>query len=165
MEGGQTLVQFYRLKHDLHHACEEISHLATDNFGKRALLKKDYQTLLDLMQETVATARVTVGFLRLIFKVEGTEMQNRSGTEQETPAGTGTETNNVSGTELQNLTETELERLEGTEFERLAGTELKKDPSCTGERNGSWFDNLRRKHLKSQEYTIYIELCDSNLKH
>ena len=70
MEDSQTLVQFYQLKRELHEASQQISQLAVDNFGKKVLLKKDYISLLDLMRETVATARVTIGFLRLIFKLD-----------------------------------------------------------------------------------------------
>ena len=69
MEETQTLAQFYQLKRELSQAAEEISRLTSDNFGKRTLTKKDYLSLLDLMRETVATTRVTVGFLKIIFKV------------------------------------------------------------------------------------------------
>ena len=52
-----SLAQFYELKLELHDAVEETGKLAAENFGKTALLKKDYLSLLDLMRETVATAR------------------------------------------------------------------------------------------------------------
>ena len=76
MEEPHSLSQFYDLKLDLHQAVEETSKLAEDNFGKTALLKKDYLNLLDLMRETVTTARLTVGFLRLIFKVDTRDMSD-----------------------------------------------------------------------------------------
>jgi hypothetical protein len=63
-----TVVQFMELRLELVAAVAEITQLAEAGFGKRPLLKKDYQTLLHLMQEAVASARYAVAFLKLIFK-------------------------------------------------------------------------------------------------
>jgi hypothetical protein len=43
MKEAETLVQFMALKLDLQEAVEEIGRLAEAGFGKRPLLKKDYQ--------------------------------------------------------------------------------------------------------------------------
>ena len=64
-----SVVKFMELRLDLQAAVADIGRLAEAGFGKRPLLKKDYQTLLDLMQEAVASAKYAAGFLRLIFQV------------------------------------------------------------------------------------------------
>jgi hypothetical protein len=73
----QTLIQFMALKLDLAEAVQEIDRLAEAGFGKRSLLKKDYQTLLDLMQDAVSSAKYAVSFLKLIFKFSNATTQAR----------------------------------------------------------------------------------------
>ena len=94
MEESQTLVQFYELKLDLFQAYQDITQLAADNFGKKTLLKKDYQSLIDLMRESVTTTRLTVSYLRLIFNME-------QSAEYELPSTTQTEEKTHSAGELQ----------------------------------------------------------------
>ena len=79
MDGLPLLDEFYQVQVDLQDVVHQIYQLTNSNIRERALLEKDFVNLVELMRETLATARVTVGFIRLIFNMDSSEEKDSSG--------------------------------------------------------------------------------------
>ena len=82
MDGLPLLDEFYQVQVDLQDVVHQIYQLTNSNIRERALLQKDFVNLVELMRETLATARVTVGFIRLIFNMDSLEEKDSSGIHQ-----------------------------------------------------------------------------------
>ena len=82
MDGLPLLDEFYQVQVDLQDVVHQIYQLTNSNIRERALLEKDFVNLVELMRETLATARVTVGFIRLIFNMDSLEEKDSSGIHQ-----------------------------------------------------------------------------------
>jgi len=60
-------IRFMEAKIELYEIIENMSKIAENNLNSSKVLDKDFETLMDLMKETISSAKYVVGFLKVIF--------------------------------------------------------------------------------------------------
>lgn len=60
-------IRFMEAKIELYEIIENVSKIAENNLHTSKVEEKDFETLMDLMKETIGSAKYVVGFLKVIF--------------------------------------------------------------------------------------------------
>jgi len=60
-------IRFMEAKIELYEIIENMSKIAENNLSSSRVVEKDFETLMDLMKETISSAKYVVGFLKVIF--------------------------------------------------------------------------------------------------
>ena len=82
MDGLPLLDDFYQVEVELQDVVHQIHQLTQTNLREKSLSEKDFVNLVELMRETIATARVTVGFIRIVFNMESIEDKELTGLDE-----------------------------------------------------------------------------------